>query len=188
MLRRARGRSLTSIKTARREVRRIGAGMRLFSSAFTDREAMPRKYTCDGEDLSPPLAWSDVPPGAKSLALVIDDPDAPDPAAPRMVWVHWVLYNIPCGCSGLAEGVRALPAGAREGLNDWRRTGYGGPCPPAGRHRYFHRLYALDALLPDLRRPTRARLEAAMRSHVLAEATLVGTYERPQRGARAPAR
>jgi Raf kinase inhibitor-like YbhB/YbcL family protein len=162
--------------------------MRLFSSAFADRDAIPRKYTCDGEDLSPSLAWSDVPPGAQSLALMIDDPDAPDPSAPTMVWVHWVLYNIPCGCSGLAEGARALPAGTREGLNDWRRTGYGGPCPPAGRHRYFHKLYALDALLPDLRRPTRAQLEAAMRGHVLAEATLVGTYERTHRGARARAR
>jgi len=159
--------------------------MRLFSSAFADHDAIPRKYTCDGEDLSPPLAWSDVPPGAKSLALVIDDPDAPDPAAPTMVWVHWVLYDIPCGCSGLAEGVRALPAGTREGLNDWRRTGYGGPCPPVGRHRYFHKLYALDVALPDLRRPTRPQLEAAMRRHVLAEATLIGTYERTHRGARA---
>jgi Raf kinase inhibitor-like YbhB/YbcL family protein len=175
---------LTSIKTPPRGLRRIEPGMRLFSSAFADHEAIPRKYTCDGEGLSPPLAWSEVPPGAKSLVLVIDDPDAPDPSAPKMVWVHWVLYNIPCGSSGLAEGVRALPAGTREGLNDWRRTGYGGPCPPAGRHRYFHRLYALDALLPDLRRPSRAQLEAAMRGHVLAEATLVGTYERTHRRAR----
>jgi hypothetical protein len=175
---------LTSIKTARRPLRRIGPSMRLFSSAFADHGAMPRKYTCDGKDLSPPLAWSDAPPDARSFALVIDDPDAPDPAAPTMVWVHWLLYNIPAGCSGLAEGAGPLPAGAREGLNDWKRTGYGGPCPPVGRHRYFHKLYALDTVLPDLRRPTRAQLEAAMRGHVLAEATLVGTYERTHRRAR----
>jgi Raf kinase inhibitor-like YbhB/YbcL family protein len=107
----------------------------------------------------------------------VDDPDAPDPAAPKMTWVHWVLYNLPPASTGLAEdGVP--PPGTLEGLNDWKRTGYGGPCPPVGQHRYFHKLYALDAMLPDLHRPTRAKLEAAMRTHVIAQATLIGTYEK----------
>ena len=150
--------------------------MKVLSSAFSHGGAIPPKYTCTGKDLSPPLAWSGVPPEAQSLVLIIDDPDAPDPAAPKMTWVHWVLYNIPPGCKGLPEAVRALPAGTLEGVNDWKRTGYGGPCPPIGRHRYFHRLYALDAILPDLHQPTRARLDAAMRGHVIAEGELVGTY------------
>jgi len=163
--------------------------MNITSSAFVHDGAIPAKYTCDGANLSPPLAWSDVPAEAKSLALVVEDPDAPDPSAPTMIWVHWVLYNIPPDCGGLAEGTRALPAGTLEGMNDWERTGYGGPCPPAGRHRYFHRLYALNVVFPPLRRPTRAKLEAAMRRHVIAEAVLVGTYQRTSRslsrGARA---
>ncbi|MGZ5083601.1 MAG: YbhB/YbcL family Raf kinase inhibitor-like protein [Usitatibacter sp.] len=150
--------------------------MKISSSAFSHGSAIPPKHTCDGDDVSPPLAWSGVPANAKCLALVVEDPDAPDPAAPRMTWVHWVLYDIPADCGGLPEAVRALPAGTLEGANDWHRTGYGGQCPPIGRHRYFHRLYALDAVLPDLRKPTRAKLEAAMRGHVVAEAELVGTY------------
>jgi Raf kinase inhibitor-like YbhB/YbcL family protein len=150
--------------------------VKIESTAFAHDGAIPAKYTCDGRDVSPPLSWSAVPAGAKSLALVVEDPDAPDPAAPKMTWVHWVLYNLPADCAGLAEAVRALPPGTLEGVNDWRRTGYGGPCPPVGRHRYFHRLYALDAPLPDLRQPTRARLAAAMKPHVIAEAALVGTY------------
>jgi Raf kinase inhibitor-like YbhB/YbcL family protein len=123
--------------------------MKLTSAAFGENQAIPRIYTCEGKDLSPPLVWTGVPANAKSLALIVDDPDAPDPAAPRMTWVHWVLYNIPVAASGLPEGVAAsaLPKGALEGLNDWQRTGYGGPCPPIGRHRYFHKLYALDAVL-----------------------------------------
>ena len=150
--------------------------MKVLSSAFSHGGAIPPKYTCTGEDLSPPLAWSGVPPEAQSLVLIVDDPDAPDPAAPKMTWVHWVLYNIPPACNGLPEAVHALPAGTLEGVNDWRRTGYGGPCPPIGRHRYFHRLYALDTILPDLHQPTRAKLDAAMRAHVIAEGELVGTY------------
>jgi Raf kinase inhibitor-like YbhB/YbcL family protein len=121
-----------------------------------------------------------VPPGTKSLALVVDDPDAPDPRAPKMTWVHWILYNLPPGATGLVEGVRPgdLPGGTREGVNDWGRTGYGGPCPPIGRHRYFHKLYALDLVLPDLLRPTKAKLEKAMEGHILGRAELVGTYEK----------
>ncbi len=152
--------------------------MKISSSAFRPGGAIPSRYTCDGDDVSAPLAWSGVPREAKSLVLVVDDPDAPDPEAPQMTWIHWVLYNLPPDCGGLPEAVDELPAGAREGVNDWRRTGYGGPCPPIGTHRYFHRLYALDAVLPDLHGPTRAELDAAMRGHVIAEAELVGTYRK----------
>jgi Raf kinase inhibitor-like YbhB/YbcL family protein len=109
---------------------------------------------------------------------VVDDPDAPDPHAPKMTWVHWVLYNLPPSAPGLPEGVRDLPAGTREGVNDWKRTGYGGPCPPIGRHRYFHKLYALDVVLPDLGWPTKAQLEKAMEGHILAQAELLGTYQK----------
>ena len=151
----------------------------LTSSAFADGQPIPRKYTCEGEDVSPPLAWSGVPAQAKSLALIVDDPDAPDPEAPRMTWVHWVVVDVPSGTSGLAEGAGGggLPAGAIVGINDWKRQSYGGPCPPIGRHRYFHKLYALDTLL-DLRQPTKAEVERAMAGHVLAEAVLMGTYEK----------
>jgi Raf kinase inhibitor-like YbhB/YbcL family protein len=150
---------------------------KLTSSAFADGGAIPAKYTCDGGDTSPPLAWSGVPAGAKSLALVVDDPDAPDPKAPKLTWVHWVLYDIPPTATGIGEGAKP-PAGTREGVNDWARTGYGGPCPPIGRHRYFHKLYALDTLLPDLKRPSKSQLEAAMHGHVIAEARLIGTYQK----------
>lgn len=150
--------------------------MSITSGAFTHQGAIPARYTCQGDDISPPLAWGGVPAGAKSLVLIVDDPDAPDPAAPKMTWVHWLLYNLPVDGGGLPEAVRVLPAGTLEGVNDWKRVGYGGPCPPIGRHRYFHKLYALDVALPDLHRPTKPALEAAMRGHVLAEAQCVGTY------------
>lgn len=150
----------------------------LASLAFAHLAAIPTQYTCEGADLSPPLAWSGLPAGTRSLALIVDDPDAPDPAAPKMTYVHWVLYNIPPTATGLPEAVRTLPAGTREGINDWQRTGYGGPCPPIGRHRYFHKLYALDAVLPDLGRPTKAQLEKAMTGHILDHAELVGTYQK----------
>ena len=154
--------------------------LKLSSSAFSTGGNIPVEHTCEGADLSPPLSWSDIPAGTKSLALIVDDPDAPDPAAPRMTWVHWLLYNLPPAAAGLPEGVvpAALPAGTREGLNDWKRTGYGGPCPPIGRHRYFHKLYALDTLLPDLERPSKVRLEKAMQGHVLAQAELIGFYQK----------
>ncbi len=147
------------------------------STAFPPGGEIPSAYTCEGKDASPPLAFSGVPAGARSLALVVDDPDAPDPKAPRTTWVHWVLYDLPPSAAGLAEAVKQLPAGAREGLNDWKRTGWGGPCPPIGRHRYFFKLYALDAVLGDLGKPTKAKLEAAMKGHVLAQAELMGTYQ-----------
>jgi Raf kinase inhibitor-like YbhB/YbcL family protein len=152
----------------------------LTSTAFAPDDAIPSRYTCEGKDISPPLAWQDAPAETRSFALVVEDPDAPDPAAPERVWVHWVLYNIPAGISELGEAVapKDLPAGTREGLNDWSRTGYGGPCPPIGRHRYFHKLYALDAVLPELARPDKATLETAMNGHVLAKAELIGTYQK----------
>jgi Raf kinase inhibitor-like YbhB/YbcL family protein len=152
----------------------------LTSSSFDDRGSIPRKHTCEGQDVAPALAWRGAPPETKSFALVVDDPDAPDPRAPKMTWVHWVLYNIPPTAKDLPEGLGSakLPPGAREGLNDWKATGYRGPCPPIGRHRYFHKLFALDVVLPDLGRPTKAALEKAMKGHVLAEAQLMGTYEK----------
>jgi len=152
--------------------------MELTSSAFSPGAEIPAKYTCQGKDISPPLSWSGLPAGTKSLALIIDDPDAPDPNAPKMTWVHWVLYNLPPDTTGLPEGVTALPAGTAEGVNDWRKTGYGGPCPPIGRHRYFHKLYALDTVLIDLGRPTKALLEAAMDGHILGQVELIGTYQK----------
>ena len=152
--------------------------MNLTSSAFAQNGAIPKKYTCDGGDTSPPLSWSGVPAEAKSLVLIVDDPDAPDPAAPKMTWVHWVLYNLSPSTGGLAEGVKSLPAGTVEGTNDWQRTGYGGPCPPVGRHRYFHKLYALDTVIHGLNRPDKAAVERAMQGHVIARAELIGTYKR----------
>lgn len=154
------------------------SALALTSAAFGEGETIPAQYTCDGADVSPPLAWTGAPAGTRSFALIVDDPDAPDPAAPKMTWVHWILYNLPAGTTALPEDVRELPAGTREGVNDWKRTGYGGPCPPIGRHRYIHKLYALDAPLPDLGAPTKAALERAMTNHVLAETRLIGTYQR----------
>jgi len=154
--------------------------MRITSPAFAANADIPAKFTCQGGDKSPPLAFAEIPAGAKSLALIVDDPDAPDPAAPKMTWVHWVLYNLPPQTTELPEAVApsVLPPGAREGLNDWKRTGYGGPCPPIGRHRYFHKLFALDTVLPDLKKPSKAALEKAMQGHILARAELVGTYQK----------
>lgn len=150
--------------------------MELHSSAFPPGGAIPARHTCEGEDLAPPLQWCAMPPGTASLVLIVDDPDAPDPAAPKTTWVHWVLYDIPPSVTALPHGGQPLPAGVREGLNDWGRPGYGGPCPPVGRHRYFFKLYALDRNLPALPRPTKAAVEQGMQGHVLAQAELMGTY------------
>lgn len=154
--------------------------MTLNSPSLVHGRAIPARHTCDGMNVSPPLVWSGVPAEAKSLALVVDDPDAPDPAFPKMTWVHWVLYNIPTSAVGLAEGiaVEGSQSGILQGLNDWRSTGYGGPCPPIGEHRYFFKLYALDVLLPDLKHPTKAALEKAMQGHVLDRSELVGLFRR----------
>jgi Raf kinase inhibitor-like YbhB/YbcL family protein len=152
----------------------------LTSSAFAEQGAIPERFTCDGADISPPLHWSGAPQSTQSFALIVEDPDAPDPDGPQRIWVHWVVYNIPAQASGLAENVAAqgLPDGSKQGINDWKRAAYGGPCPPVGRHRYFHRLYALDSVLPKLAHPTKTALLAAMKDHVLAEAQLVGTYQK----------
>ncbi len=156
--------------------------LQLTSPSFKPQGEMPKRHAHDSGNQSPPLAWSGAPAGTRSFALIVDDPDAPDPAAPRMTWVHWVLYDIPATVGSLPEGVTAkkLPPGTREGLNDWKKTGWDGPAPPVGRHRYFHKLYALDVTLPDLHRPTKAALLKAMEGHVLAEAELVGTYQTPR--------
>jgi Raf kinase inhibitor-like YbhB/YbcL family protein len=150
------------------------------SPAFADGGAIPIQYTCEGADRSPPLVFSGVPPAAKSLALIADDPDAPDPRAPKTVYVHWVLHDLPPNATGLAEAVQpgALPAGARVGRNDFGRSGYGGPCPPIGRHRYFFKLYALDRMLGDLGSVTKSSLLQAMKGHVVEEAQVMGTYEK----------
>jgi len=148
------------------------------SPAFSHMGSIPAKYTCEGEDISPPLVFSDPPAGTVSLALIVDDPDAPDPAAPKMTWVHWVLYDLPPETGGLEEGVESLPPGSKEGRNDWGRIGYGGPCPPIGRHRYFFKLYALDSKISGLRTPTKKELEEAMQGHVLGRVELIGTYRK----------
>ncbi|HEV2641221.1 MAG TPA: YbhB/YbcL family Raf kinase inhibitor-like protein [Candidatus Elarobacter sp.] len=155
----------------------------LTSSAFTEGGAIPTKYTCEGDDTSPPLAWSGAPSGTKSFALIVDDPDAPDPAAPKMTYVHWVAYDIPASATSLGENAAksGMPAGAGSGLNDWKRAGYGGPCPPIGRHRYFFKLYALDSDMHFTAPPTKADLEAAMKGHVLANAQLMGTYQKTKK-------
>jgi Raf kinase inhibitor-like YbhB/YbcL family protein len=149
--------------------------LNLRSPAFAAYAPIDVRYTCEGEDISPPLVWSGIPESARSLALIVDDPDAPAGG-----WVHWLVYNIPPETAGLTEAsvTAGLPEGSLEGLNDWRRTGYGGPCPPTGRHRYFFTLYALDCLLPDLGLPTKRALESAMQEHVIAKGELMGTYSK----------
>jgi Raf kinase inhibitor-like YbhB/YbcL family protein len=153
----------------------------LSSSAFAPGDVIPKRFTCDGANVSPPLAWRDAPAGTQSFALIIDDPDAPDPKAPKRVWVHCVLYDIPASVNELAEGAAraAGVAGARDGINDSNRAGYSGPCPPVGRHRYFHHLHALDRTLGDLgKNARRGDIERAMAGHVLGTAELMGTYAR----------
>ena len=154
--------------------------LRLTSTAFDAGNNIPAIHTCDSEDISPPLSWTGIPLNAKSLALIVDDPDAPDPAAPQRTWVHWVLYNIPVDTVGLPQAAQPqdLSAGTREGINDWDRIEYSGPCPPIGRHRYIHKLYALNTVLPDLGNPTKAQLENAMQGHIIEQTELIGLYQR----------
>ncbi len=140
--------------------------------------AIPRRFTCQGAGLSPPLSWAGVPPGAQSLALTVLDPDAPDPAAPQLTWTHWLVFNLPPTASGLPEGVKELPQGALQGINGWGEARYGAVCPPIGRHRYFFRLYALDTTLPRSAGTSAAALLAAMQGHVLAESEFMGTYQK----------
>ena len=157
--------------------------MQLLSSSFADGQAIPVEHTCEGGDASPALRWGDVPKTAQTLVLIVDDPDAPDPQAPKTTWVHWLLFNIPVSATELVARIKPakLPPGTGQGKNDWGSTGYRGPCPPIGRHRYFHKLYALDTNLAGLTAPTKAQLEAAMRGHIIAQATLMGTYARTTR-------
>ena len=154
--------------------------MKIVSSVFIDGGEIPMLYTCEGKDISPPLSWSDIPDGTKSLVLIVDDPDAPDPEAPKMIWVHWVLYNIPPESKMLIENVTTdqLPNGTLKGTTSWDKQQYGGPCPPIGRHRYFHKLYALDIVLPDLNHPTADALFSAMQGHILGAAIFMGTYKK----------
>lgn len=154
--------------------------MTIKSSTFDHQTEIPKRFTCDGPEISPALSWSKVPKNAKSLVLIVDDPDAPDPEAPKLTWVHWLLYNFPPTVSGLPENNAPgdLPKGTLQGKNDWKETGYRGPCPPIGRHRYFFKLYALDTELPDLNGPNKGRLEKAMSGHIIDHAELIGTYKR----------
>jgi Raf kinase inhibitor-like YbhB/YbcL family protein len=150
--------------------------MKLESTAFTDKGLIPSKYTCDGEDISPPLSWSEPPSGTKSLALIVDDPDAPG-----KTFVHWVLYDIPATARALPDNVAAegnLPSGSLQGKNDFGKLGYGGPCPPGGTHRYFFKLYALDTKLGLESGATKAQVLVSMDGHILAEAELMGRYQR----------
>ena len=174
------GSLIISLATLNGSQKEVHMTFQLLSKNFQHQGEIPRLYTCDGKDVSPSLSWTGPPTGTKSFALIVDDPDAPDPKAPKMTWVHWVLYDIPAGVTSLAEGIgsRDFSQGTLEGINDWKRTRYGGPCPPIGRHRYFFKLYALDTVLPDLRQPTKAALEKAMNGHILEKAELVGTYQR----------
>jgi Raf kinase inhibitor-like YbhB/YbcL family protein len=155
--------------------------MQLSSSAFAAGQEIPATYTCTASGISPPLAWRNVPAGTKSIALIVDDPDAPDPAAPKRTWVHWVVYDLPPSAEFVAEGAgnAAMRPPARSGVNDWSKTEYGAPCPPIGRHRYFFKIYALDVELGELAQATKSALENAMRGHVLGSAELFGTYEKP---------
>ncbi|MBM4271663.1 MAG: YbhB/YbcL family Raf kinase inhibitor-like protein [Deltaproteobacteria bacterium] len=150
--------------------------MLITSSAFTEGSMIPAKYTCDGQDISPPLAWREAPAGTKSFALICDDPDAP-----MGTWVHWVVYNIPPNIDKLDENVKPekeFKDGMRQGSNSWPRIGYGGPCPPSGTHRYYFKLYALDTMLELKTGATKAQVLQAMKGHVLAESQLMGKYKR----------
>ena len=145
--------------------------LKLSSPAFQNNSEIPVDYTCDGDGKSPPLEWSDPPDGTKSFALIVDDPDAPDPKAPKRTYIHWVVYDIPASATSVDGDAK------RDGVNDAQRPGYTPPCPPRGRHRYFFKLYALDAMLGEIGSPTKSALERAMHGHVLEHAELIGTYE-----------
>ena len=154
--------------------------LKVTSSAFEQGGSIPSQYTCEGKDTSPPLAWSGLPDNAKSVAMIVDDPDAPDPAKPQRVYVHWVVYNIPTQTTSLPENASkaGMPSGAVQGKNDWGNAAYGGPCPPIGRHRYFFKLYALDTILTGLSGATKADVEKAMKGHIVDSGELIGTYQK----------
>ncbi len=150
---------------------RSAFAMQITSQAFNNNELIPVKYTCDGENFSPPLKWQEVPENTKSFALIIDDPDAP-----AGIWTHWILYNIPVDTRSLAENMTPLPTGSKTGLNSWSKKEYGGPCPPSGRHHYHIKLYALDIMIPHEEDLDRVKLQQVIQSHILAEAEIVGLY------------
>ena len=155
----------------------------LSSSAFGPNGSMPTKYTCEGAGISPPLEWSGAPANAKSFALIVEDPDAPDPAKPTRVVSHWVVYNIPAGTTSLAENASktGMPPGSAQGSNERGDQAYMGPCPPIGRHRYFFKLFALDTKLKGLKNPKKADLEKAIQGHVVGTAELIGTYQKTKK-------
>lgn len=150
--------------------------IKITSPVFLNEGMVPKKYTCDGENVSPPLSWQNIPANAKSISLICDDPDAP-----MGTWVHWVIYNIPASIKGLPESVpllETLTNGGTQGLNDFRKLGYGGPCPPGGTHRYYFKIYALDSVLALSPGVTKQQLLQAMKGHILAEGQLMGKYNR----------
>ena len=149
----------------------------LESPAFKPNAQIPSEYTCEGSNISPPLQWRNAPQGTKSFAIIVDDPDAPDPQAPKTTWVHWVLYNIPSSLTDLPEGAGHVEK-SHEAMNDWKAEGYRGPCPPIGKHHYHYKIYALDTTLPSSGIRNKAELEKAMKRHILAQAELVATYEK----------
>lgn len=151
--------------------------IKIKSTAFEEGGLIPKKYTCDGIDVSPPLAWTSVPEGTKSFALICDDPDAPT----RGTWIHWVIFNIPADTRELSEDIppqKTLANGAKQGINDFRKIGYGGPCPPSGTHRYYFYLYALDTEIRLEGGAIKEQLLKAMKGHILAEGQLMGKYKR----------
>lgn len=177
--------TLAVVKDSVQQLHQTSSGLRsmpftISSPAFAPNGPIPAKYTCEGADISPPLEWSGTPDGTKSFALIVDDPDAPDPAKPQRVYVHWVVSSISASATRLPENAAkgGLPPGAMQGTNDWGKQTYGGPCPPIGRHRYFFKLYALDTQLKGLKNPSKAKLEKAMQGHVLDNTQLIGTYEK----------
>jgi Raf kinase inhibitor-like YbhB/YbcL family protein len=169
-----------SAATADTSSGRQTVSLEVTSTAFKQAGEIPARYTCEGDDTSPPLAWSGAPAGTKSFALIVDDPDAPDPAKPQRVYVHWVVYGLPATTTGLPESAskKGMPSGASQGKNDWGKQEYGGPCPPIGRHRYFFKLYALDTQPTFVSPPTKPDLLAAIKDHILAQGELMGTYQK----------
>jgi len=164
-------------------LRAMSPALNLQSSAFAANTPIPPKYTCEGANVSPPLAWSGAPSKAKSFALIVEDPDAPDPAKPTRVVTHWVAYNIPGTTPGLSENAskKGMPAGSAQGLNEGSKPAYMGPCPPIGSHRYFFKLYALDTVLSGLKNPKKADLQQAMQTHVVDSTQLIGTYQKTKK-------
>jgi Raf kinase inhibitor-like YbhB/YbcL family protein len=180
--------TLALVSDSVQQLHQTSSGLRsmpftISSPAFAPNDPIPAKYTCEGADISPPLEWSGAPDGTKSLALIVDDPDAPDPAKPQRVYVHWVVYNIPATVSRLPENAAksGLPPGTMQGTNDGGKQTYSGPCPPIGRHHYYFKLYALDTQLKGLKNATKARLEKAMQGHTLDNTQLIGTYEKARK-------